>query len=662
MEISHLRVFQLVSSPSGQSVLSKLRFDMSAVVVKGALGTDPHSYANFEEVVVSHMALDLEIDFEKQLFRGSNELTLKAVKDNVSTAVLDTRALKIHSVESSTEGVSVSHATTKTHPKLGDALEITFSSALSAGKEVRVKITYETTEESGGLQWLAPEQTTGGSHPFVFTQFQAIQARSGVPCMDSPSVKCPFSARLTVAAPLVALTSGQPVLDAEGEKKVESANGKRTYYYDQQLPVPCYLIAIVAGNLASERVGVRSEIFAEPELLAAAVAEFGSGLERYLQITESLTGIPYLWKTYNVAILPYSYAYGGMENVCLTFLNAALLVGDQSLVDVAAHEIAHSWSGNDATNATWLDFWLNEGFTMYLERLILGKTDGEDYRKFQIMLGYMDLVQTVDFLKDDPVSYSTLQPDTVDTDPDDAFSIIPYEKGCLFVYFLEQVVGGQEAMCAWMNKLYTRYELASFTTVDLKAHFLEHFAASVSAEKLATIDWNHWLNEPGLPKWDPTETLATPLGASAQALADRWIAAHDDHKKMEPSPSIADIKDFKPAQIMYFIDLLSLAPAEKRLSPTTLQHLEDSYHLFSSNNPEIAYRVLTLALKTAVPSVIPHVIAFVAKQGRGRYAKTVYTAFRKAHPDLTKQTYNKYRMTYQAVVRNALDTIVNGAH
>lgn len=628
-----------------------------AQVVTGSLGTDPHSFANFEEIDVTHMALDLEIDFSRQIFFGSVALTLTAQRDGVSKAVLDTRALTLNGVESLTSGVTVTHALTKTHAKLGEALEVTFGAPLAKGTSAVVKISYSTTEGAGGLQWLAPEQTTGGNHPFVFTQFQAIQARTGLPCMDTPSSKTPFSARLTVAEPLVALTSGQPVLNADGSRKVEHANGKATYFYDQTLPVPVYLIAIVAGALESAKVGPRSEIFAEAKLLPAAVKEFGDDLERYIQTTEKLLNIPYLWKTYNVAILPYSYAYGGMENVCLTFLNAALLVGDRSLVDVAAHEIAHSWSGNDATNATWLDFWLNEGFTMYLERLILGATENEEYRKFQIMLGYLDLVQTVEFLKDEPDSYRSLQPNTVGTDPDDAFSIVPYEKGCLFVFFLEQVVGGKEAMCGWLHELYTQYQFKTYTTADLKKSFLAYFTKhGVSAEKLATIDWDHWTTHPGLPNWNPTETLKTSLGDAAIALANKWLVAADDATLVDAKAE--DIAHFKPAQIMYFVDTLSTA--DKRLSVATLEKLEQTYHLFHSNNPEIAYRILVLALKAAVPSVVPAVVAFVAKQGRGRYAKPVYSAFKDAHPELAKSTYTKYRNTYQAVIRNALDNIVEG--
>lgn len=638
---------------------------MSAEVVKGALGTDPHSYANFEEFIVSHTALDLEVDFEKRILYGSVELTLQAQRNNACMAILDTRALKIGEATSQTEGVEVKMTFSKSHAKLGDSLELHLSVAQAMMAEVKVKITYETTEDSGGLQWLTPEQTSGGSHPFMFTQFQAIQARTCLPCMDTPSVKGTFSSIITVPAPLVALTSGQPqILESEkgaDKNMVTHANGKRSFYYEQKYDVPVYLMAIVAGNLVGKKVGARSEIFAEPELLPSAVAEFGHWLEKYIDIAEELVDILYPWVTYNVAILPPSYAYGGMENVCLTFLNASLIVGDQSLVDVAAHEIAHSWSGNFATNATWKDFWLNEGFTMYIERLILGTTDGEDYRKFQLLLGYMDLVQTIEFLKDEPPSYSSLQPDTVDTDPDDAFSIVPYEKGCLFVYFLEQVVGGAKQMCKFLCYLYNQYEAASFSTQDLKDHMYKFFTSKEGAfldkKKLDAVDWDHWLNEPGLPKWDPTEMLATSYSQNAIALANKWIDAHDDHKKISPAPSSADIKDFKPSQIMFLIDCLSTS--SKPLSPTTLQHLEDSYHLFSSNNPEIAYRVLTLALKTGVPSVIPHAVAFLAKQGRGRYVKPVYSALRKAHPDLAKQTYAKHRLTYQAVVRNALDSIVN---
>src|SRR6185436_14049891 len=139
-------------------------------------------------------------------------------------------------------------------------------------------------------------------------------------------------------------------------------------------PIPSYLIALAAGDLAFRSLGPRSGVYAEPSVVDAAAFEFAD-TEPMIHAVEELYG-PYRWGRYDLLVLPPSFPFGGMENPRLTFATPTILSGDRSLVNLVAHELAHSWSGNLVTNATWNDFWLNEGFTVYFERRIMEEVSG----------------------------------------------------------------------------------------------------------------------------------------------------------------------------------------------------------------------------------------------------------------------------------------------
>ena len=155
------------------------------------------------------------------------------------------------------------------------------------------------------------------------------------------------------------------------------------------MPVQSYLIAIAVGALESRKIGPRSHVWAEASVVDQSAFDF-SETETMLQKAEELCG-PYVWGIYDVLVLPPSFPFGGMENPCLTFATPTLLSGDKSNADVIAHEIAHSWTGNLVTNANMEHFWLNEGFTVFTERKILGRMHGEPSRHFSAILGWRDL-------------------------------------------------------------------------------------------------------------------------------------------------------------------------------------------------------------------------------------------------------------------------------
>lgn len=341
-----------------------------------------------------------------------------------SSLVLDTNLLRIEGAW--TDGEAAAHSLGASHSALGAALTVPLTAPLAQGSSCVVKVAYSTSPEALALQWLLPGATAGGQHPYLFTQCQAIHARSLVPCQDSPAAKCTYSAAVRVPEGLTALMSAVGVERASLETAVsdcagnaasgeisgrsaafsapaplfsapvKNASDRSTYCFVQKVPIPPYLIALVAGHLASAELGPRSRVWSEPSVLEAAAREF-EDTERFLAAAEDIAG-PYVWGRYDLLLLPPSFPYGGMENPCLTFVTPTLLAGDRSLVNVIAHEIAHSWTGNLVTNASWEHFWLNEGWTVWLERKILGRLHGEKAYQFGACLGFLELKDTVEHM------------------------------------------------------------------------------------------------------------------------------------------------------------------------------------------------------------------------------------------------------------------------
>ena len=404
------------------------------------------------------------MNFETEKITASVELTVEyepcTVGGNTNTRpslMLDVKHLILHSValvdvnadNENTEGGSTRttidaeyhlHEMTKEH--MGQCLEIYLpviegeeEEGSSKSNNCTFQIQYETTERCSAAQWLPPAQTAGKVHPYFFSQCQAIHARSLLPCQDCPGVKMTYHAAVTVpswATCLMSALSG----------KVESNDGTEssTFHFEQSIPVPAYLIAIVVGELKGIDVSHRCKIWSEPSVVDAAAFEF-SQTEDFLQVAESIT-LPYQWGRYDVLCLPPSFPYGGMENPCLTFVTPTLLAGDKSLADVVAHEIAHSWTGNLVTNETWEHFWLNEGWTTWLERKIMAKISGDDrVIDFDAIGGWEDLKQSVDIM---PENYTKLVPKLGDEDPDEAYSSVPYEKGFILLLTLEKRVGNEK--------------------------------------------------------------------------------------------------------------------------------------------------------------------------------------------------------------------------
>jgi len=415
--------------------------------------SDPASFANLDNVKITSFHLDLSVNFKEKTLKGHIDVKAKALKESTSL-VLDTRDLTISKVED-LKGNKIEHSMDKPHPVFGSKLEVKFGEAVKEGETKDIRIYYSTSPQSSAIQWLPPANTAGKKHPYLFTQCQAIHARSMFPCQDSPGVKSTYTATIAVPSPLVALMSAVAA-KGTGEKKEDSV----VYRFSQPVPTPSYLVALVVGCLEERKIGPRSSVWSEPEMVDAGVAEF-EDTEKYLATAESIAG-PYVWGRYDILLLPPSFPYGGMENPCLTFVTPTLLAGDKSLATVVIHEISHSWMGNLVTCKSWVDFWMNEGFCRILELKIIKALFGDKYFDLYANIGLKALRGSISLFGEDH-NYTKMRPELKDVDPDDAFSSVPYEKGLNFLIYLENLIGGEKVMNPLLKEYCSTFKEKSTT-------------------------------------------------------------------------------------------------------------------------------------------------------------------------------------------------------
>ncbi|OTF80386.1 leukotriene A-4 hydrolase-like protein, partial [Euroglyphus maynei] len=314
---------------------------------------DPNSFARADQAKVEHLDLNLTIDFDNHILHGNVVLSARKISPNVQYLLLDTVDLTIFGVYQLNDNIqqTIPFKLYPPVPEFGSKLEIDISGFDL--EKFQIRIDYRTNSTSRALMWMKPEQTHDKRHPFMYSQCQAINARSLLPCQDTPSVKATYSAEIQAPKELQVLMSAMITNDP---KLID--DDRRVHYFNQKVPIASYLIAIAAGDLVSKKIGRISHVWAEPGTIESAAWEFAE-IDKLMDAAEHFAG-EYVWGVYDVLVLPPSFPYGGMENPCLTFATPTLLSGDRSLVYVIAHEISHSWTGNLVTNANFEHFWLNE--------------------------------------------------------------------------------------------------------------------------------------------------------------------------------------------------------------------------------------------------------------------------------------------------------------
>jgi len=587
--------------------------------VSSSIAHDIHSYSNPERVLVRHLNLDLKVVFEQQTIQGTAILTIEQSGRGAKQLILDSRALQIDKTEVSPDGLKYQEARFsmgKADKILGAPLRIDIAPSTKF-----VRIRYSTDPTATALQWLAPEQTAGKEHPFLYTQSQAINARSWIPLQDSPAIRVTYEARVHAPAGLTAVMAAA---------RVDSSPVRNDFRFTMDQPIPSYLIALAVGDLAFQSTGPRTGVWAEQSVVGQAGTEF-SDMEKMLEAAEKLYG-PYRWGRYEVLVLPPSFPFGGMENPRLTFATPTIIAGDKSLVSVVAHEMAHSWSGNLVTNATWSDFWLNEGYTVYIERRIIEELYGPRRAEMEAALGYQDLQ---DELRSHTSADQILHVNLAGRDPDDGVTQIPYEKGALFLRQIEAAYG-RERFDAYLKAYFDHFAFQSITTAQ-SLEYLRTNLLALDRKAAGRIDVNEWVFQPGLPV-----SARVPVSEAFQSV-DLALAGWLQNKKIETSK-------WSTQEWLHFLRGLP-----RDLGVARMRRLDTSWHLTESNNDEILDQWLLMAIRNHYEPAYPRLEEFLMTVGRRKYIKPLYDAM---DAKRAAALYEKARPLYHPITQATLDALI----
>ena len=569
---------------------------MVAPVLDTPDAVDIHSYAKPLEARVTNIALDLDVDFDAKQVAGTATLDIQK-KPDAREIVLDDKGLRIESITDGS-GKALSHKVGAVDENLGAPLTI----ALGADTD-RLVITYKSAPDAEALQWLTPEQTAGKKHPYLFSQGQSTFNRTWIPTQDSPGIRQTWQATIRVPEPLTA------VMSAPRKDEPTTENGKRVFTFDMDKPVAPYLIAIAVGDLEFRSLGERTGVWTEPAMLDKAAAELAD-TEKMVAAAEKLFG-PYPWGRYDMLVLPPSFPFGGMENPVMTFLTPTFIAGDKSLVSLIAHELAHSWSGNLATNATWADFWLNEGTTTYAERRIIEEVYGPKVAAQQVALG-IDATNAAIADNGGPTGADTrLHVDLKGRHPDDGLTDIAYEKGSAFLRMIEANVG-RDKFDAFLRGWFERHAFKPVTSKMFLAEVREYLVKGDDALE-AKLQLDRWVYEPGLP------SNMVPADPQAFAAVDSAIAAFP--ASGEPP---ADWGKWTTDEKLRFLTKLP-----RKLPADRLTALDNELNLSKSGNNEVLFAWLDLAVANRFDPAVPALENFLRVQGRRKFVRPLFTALAK---------------------------------
>lgn len=599
---------------------------------------DPSTLSSYQQFQVQRTKLDLEISFDQRIITGSVLYQLRsrhAQEGPTNKLCLDTSYLQIHNVI--LDGSSKLQWELKPRQEpLGSQLVLEY--AKGKNEEHSLQIDFSTTERCTALQWLSGKQTSG--KPYVFSQLEAIHARSLFPCFDTPWVKSVITANILSPYPVV--FSGRIAADPS-----DGSDGKKMYHFEQPVPIPFYLLGIASGDLESASIGPRSSVYTEPFRLKDAQWEFEGDVEKFIQTAEKIV-FPYEWGTYDVLINVDSYPYGGMESPNMTFATPTLIAHDKSNIDVIAHELAHSWSGNLVTNCSWNHFWLNEGWTVYLERRILGALHGEPARHLSALIGWNDLSESINAMSD-PDRFSTLLQDLGSKiDPDDAFSSVPYEKGFHLLFHLENKLGGPKEFDPFVKHYFQKFAKQSLDTYQFLDTLYEFYQDR--REVLDSVDWETWLYKPGMP---PKPKFDTSLADSVYELAGKWFSAAQsgDYSAFTPD----DLNKVSTVQLVLFLDTLvqSKERADWPKHADTAKALLDIYHekIVDSQNAEIVFRKFRFQIEARIEASFKELAQWLGTVGRMKFVRPGFRLLNKVDRKLALETFQELKDTYHPICK-----------
>ncbi|XP_009121758.1 leucine aminopeptidase isoform X1 [Brassica rapa] len=607
---------------------------------------DPHSFTDSSHPLTTHVSLSLYLDFNASTIHASALLTLSSpFSGNLS---LDSRSISIKSIIDPQTLTPLPHSVSSSpDPIKGSEVVVVL-----AGQS-QILILYSTSPSASALQWLSPLQTFSKTHPYVYTQCQAIHARSIFPCQDTPAARIRYDVVMNVPSSLSAVMSARhvrrrlPVLEEAKHLDVLSSvvwcgEDRVVEEFVMEQPIPPYLFAFAVGELGFREVGPRTRVYAESaagDVLDAAALEF-AGTEEMIKQGEKLFG-DYEWERFDLLVLPPSFPYGGMENPRMVFLTPTVIKGDATGAQVVAHELAHSWTGNLITNINNEHFWLNEGFTTYAERRIVEVVQGGDIATLNIGIGWRGLNDEMERFKDN-LEFTKLKNKQEGVDPDDVYSQVPYEKGFQFVLRIERQVG-RTAFDEFLKKYIATFKFKSIDT-DTFLDFLKANIPGIEKE----INLQLWTEGVGIPEdaYEPVSAIYTKIISLAEEF------------KQGKMPSEDEVAEWKGQEWELYLENLP-----KSCEPSQVMALDKRYRLAESKDYEVKVSFLKLAISSKCKEYHGEVEKTLKAVGRMLYLRTLFTALAQTggteEKQLAKQIFAEARETYHPIAQGVVESILS---
>ena len=622
---------------------------------------DVNTYSNFQEIIQREVNLDVSIDFENKSMFGTIKTKYEILNTSLENIILDLHGPDVSSISLinfELEKIDLDYYIyDKNEDKdaLGTPLVINILSLKNKNnkeyeniikkKEIIISIEFKTNEKCNGIQYLTKEQTRSKSHPFMFTQCEAILCRTLFPIQDTPSVKSIYKVKTSISPPLTFLFGGilkSHYYDSDIKKKIN--------LFEQNIPIPSYLVAFVAGELEFAKISKRCGVWTEKGLASIAAKEFVDA-EKYIEIAENYFNHPYEWKVYNILVLPFSFPFGGMENPNLTFVTPALLAGDKSMSNVIGHEISHSWTGNLVTNKNWKNFWVNEGFTKFMERKLDKILLGEEMSKLESIVGNNNLISAIKMYGEDS-PFTSLSPDFTGVDPDDGFSTIPYEKGFQFLCYLEEKVG-EENFREIMGIYIKTYKYKSVDWTDFKNVYEDYvnkkFEGRNARKILNVIDWNKWTTEKGYPSYKME--FKSKYTDEVENLINNFI------KKEKNENALKIFKEWHTNVKLVFLE--KILKNLDNFDESIILEIKKELNLVEEYNDDIKAIWYEITLQKGMKEEIDNVMNFLKTHGRLKYLKPLYFSWYKIDKENAKNFFEENKFVYHPIARRLIQNKFN---
>ena len=618
---------------------------------------DINTYSNFDEIIQKNVELDVSIDFDKKQMYGNVKAEYEIINPSLKNIILDLHGPEISSIKLITEDLEEIPLEYEIYDKnedknaLGTPLIINLEflkkensieyDKIFQDKLITINIEFKTNENCNGIQYLTKEQTHSKKYPFMFTQCEAILCRTLFPCQDTPSVKAKYKVKTSISAPLTFLFGG--IIKSH---YYDSSTGKKIMLFEQNIPIPSYLVAFVAGELEFCKISKRCGVWAEKGLAAKAANEFIDA-EKYIEIAEKYLDHPYVWQTYNILVLPFSFPFGGMENPNLTFVTPALLAGDRSMSNVIGHEISHSWTGNLVTNKNWGNFWVNEGFTKFMERKLDKNLLGEEMAQLESIVGNNSLISAIKMFGEDS-NFTSLSPDYTGIDPDDGFSTIPYEKGYQFLVYLEEKVG-EDIFREIMAKYINTYKYKSVDWTDFKKIYEEYVSEKMNKRNarrlLSSIDWDKWVTEKGFPSYKME--FKSKYTDEVDSLIQQFLKG-----KENPENALKTFRNWHTNVKLTFLD--EIKKNIQKFDEDLILKIKKELNLVEEYNDDVKAIWYEITLNKGMNDEIENIKKFLETHGRLKYLKPLYFGWIKLNLEEARNFFNENKYLYHPIARRLI--------